>query len=238
MPAGNSLKVAPLPVRRQVEDRLRDAIVTGHFLPGEHLSDRALCETFGTSRSVVREAVRTLEAEGLVVVLPNRGPFVASLSVQEAAEIYEVREALEAMAGEGFALRATDEERAALRRIYEELRCCGPEADRHVLLDIKRRFYEVLTNGSRNTYGARMLERLLSRNAQLRAMSLSSPDRLPKTVAEISLIVDAVEKRDAKAAAEACRNHVRQAAAVALWILGEREGLAHCGHSRLETLRL
>ena len=62
-----SLKIVPQPVRRQVEDALREAIVTGRFLPGDHLPDRVLCEAFGTSRSVVREAVRLLEAEGLVV---------------------------------------------------------------------------------------------------------------------------------------------------------------------------
>ena len=90
----SSLKIIPRPVRQQVEDGLRDAIVSGRFAPGEHLPDRALCELFGTSRSVVREAVRLLEAEGLIIVHPNRGPFVATMSVAEATEIYEVRAAL------------------------------------------------------------------------------------------------------------------------------------------------
>lgn len=217
-----SLKVVPQPVRRQVEDGLRAAIVSGRFLPGEHLPDRVLCEAFGTSRSVVREAVRLLEAEGLVVVRPNRGPFVAVMSVTEATEIYEVRAALEALAGEGFAVRATDAERHALRAVYEELRNARAGAPREALLDIKRRFYEVLTKGSRNSYAARMLERLLVRNAQLRATSLSSPDRLPKTVEEIGRIIDAIERRDAAAAGEACREHVRRSAEVALRILNER----------------
>jgi GntR family transcriptional regulator, trigonelline degradation regulator len=218
----NSLKVVPQPVRRQVEDGLRTAIVSGRFLPGEHLPDRVLCEAFGTSRSVVREAVRLLEAEGLVVVHPNRGPFVAVMSATEAAEIYEVRAALEALTGEGFALRATDAERDALRAVYDELRDARANAPREELLDMKRRFYEILTKGSRNSYVARILERLLIRNAQLRATSLSSPDRLPKTVDEIGRIIDAIERRDATAAGEACREHVRRAAEVALCILNEQ----------------
>jgi GntR family transcriptional regulator, trigonelline degradation regulator len=219
----SSLKIVPRPVRQQVEDGLREAIVSGRFLPGEHLSDRVLCETFGTSRSVVREAVRLLEAEGLVSVHANRGPFVAVMSAAEAAEIYEVRAALEALAGEGFALRATSAERAALRAVYEELRDVGAAASRQDLLAIKKRFYEILVKGCRNSYVARMLERLLSRNAQLRATSLSSSDRLPKTIREIGQIINAIEESDPIAAGEACRVHVQRAAEVALKILREEE---------------
>jgi DNA-binding GntR family transcriptional regulator len=215
----HSLKIVPKPVRRQVEDALREAIVGGRFLPGEHLPDRVLCEAFGTSRSVVREAVRLLEAEGLIVVHPNRGPFVAPLSVDEAREIYEVRAALESLAGAGFARHATAAQRAALNAVYEELRDRGPACDRNSLLDIKRRFYDILTQGCGNAYAERMLDRLLSRNAQLRATSLSRPDRLPRTIAEIGDIIAAIERHDPAAAAAACRRHVEQAAAVALAIL-------------------
>lgn len=219
----HSLKIVPQPVRRQVEDALREAIVTGRFLPNDHLPDRVLCEMFGTSRSVVREAVRLLEAEGLIVVYPNRGPFVAPLSVAEAREIYEVRAALEPLAGAGFARHATPAQQAALRAVYEEMRDHGPTETRQALLDMKRRFYDILSQGCGNAYAARMLERLLCRNAQLRATSLSCPDRLPHTLAEMGEIVAAVENRDPAAAAKACRRHVEQAAAVALAILEEAE---------------
>jgi GntR family transcriptional regulator, trigonelline degradation regulator len=232
----NSLKIVPQPVRRQVEDGLRAAIVSGRFLPGDHLPDRVLCEVFGTSRSVVREAVRLLEAEGLVVVHPNRGPFVAAMSAAEATEIYEVRAALEALAGEGFTTRATDAERASLFAVYGELRAAKADTPREQLLDIKRRFYEILTKGCRNSHVALILERLLIRNSQLRATSLSNPDRLPKTIEEIGRIIDAIERRDAAAAGEACREHVRRAAEAALRILNEREGI-YAGKSAQEPDR-
>ncbi len=221
----HSLKIVPQPVRRQVEDALREAIVTGRFLPGDHLPDRVLCEAFGTSRSVVREAVRLLEAEGLIVVYPNRGPFVAPLTGEEAREIYEVRAALEALAGEGFARHASPAQRAALRTVYEELRDSGAAASRQNLLEMKRRFYELLSQGCGNAYAARMLDRLLCRNAQLRATSLSSPDRLPRTIEELGAIIEAIESNDPAAAAAACRRHVEQAAAVALALLAKEVAL-------------
>jgi DNA-binding GntR family transcriptional regulator len=221
--AVSALRVVPYPVRQQVEDRLRRAIMDGTFPPGTHLADRVLCERFDVSRSIIREAVRLLEAEGLVTVVPHRGPFVTSLSAAEATQIYEVRAALEALAGENFAERASDEERAALRRVYQELAAMGPDAGRQALLDVKRAFYDVLLRGCRNAYVARMLGQLLNRNTQLRATSLSDPDRLPHTVREMHRIVAAVEQRDRVGAGEACRDHVRAAAAVALRVLRQRE---------------
>ncbi|HEX7391139.1 MAG TPA: GntR family transcriptional regulator [Acidiphilium sp.] len=223
MPERTILKIVPRPMRRQVEDGLRKAIASGAFPPGAHLPDRMLSEAFGASRSVVREAVRLLEAEGLVVVHPHRGAFVATISVAEARQIYELRTALEGLAGEGFALRASDAERATLLQIHEELAASGPETPRETLLDIKRRFYETLTLGCGNVYVARSLAQLLNRNSQLRAASFAAPGRLPLTVAEIGRIVEAVDRRDAKAAGEACREHVREAEAAALLVLAARD---------------
>jgi DNA-binding GntR family transcriptional regulator len=219
----SALRVVPYPVRQQVEDRLRRAVMDGTFPPGTHLADRLLCEQFDVSRSIIREAVRLLEAEGLVTVVPHRGPFVTSLSAAEATQVYEVRAALEALAGENFAERASDEERAELRRAYEVLAAMGPDSGRQALLDIKRAFYDVLLRGCRNAYAARMLGQLLNHNTQLRATSLSDPNRLPHTVREMRRIVAAIEQRDRVGAAEACRDHVRAAAAVALRVLRERE---------------
>ena len=201
----------------------------GVYAPGAHLSDRALCEQFGVSRSIVREAVRLLEAEGLVTVVPHRGPFVTFLSSAEAAQIYEVRAALEGLAGAGFAERASDAQRRALREVHAAMGRIGGGADKRALLATKRRFYDVLLAGCGNAYVARMLEQVHNRNTQLRATSLSAPGRLPDTMREIGAIVAAAENRDADGARRACVTHVEAAAAVALAILAEHERAAATG---------
>jgi DNA-binding GntR family transcriptional regulator len=212
-----------LPVRRQVENGLREAIKAGQFRPGDHLSDRILCEMFRASRPVVREAVRLLEAEGLITFIPNRGPFVAFLSAAEARQLYEIRGVLEALAAEGFAERASEAERAELRRSFDEYVAQGAKGALGDLIEIKKEFYQILTQGCRNAYISRVLEPLLDRIGQLRATSLSHRGRYKDTVVELRKIIDAIERRDPEGAYQACRDHVQQAAAVALRILNERE---------------
>ena len=95
------------PLRRdQAFDRLRDAIITGHFAPGARLIERELCEAMGVSRTSIREVLRRLEAEQLIEVEPRRGPIVARLTRKQVAEIYDVRALLEAavVAGLGLAM--------------------------------------------------------------------------------------------------------------------------------------
>lgn len=110
------------PLRQQVVGELRESILAARFEPGTRLVEKVLCERYEVSRTVVREALRQLEAEGLVRIVANRGPVVATLSPQEAASLYEVRGALEALAGSLFAQRATDEQCAALQQALQRVR--------------------------------------------------------------------------------------------------------------------
>ncbi len=97
---------------------------------------------------------------------------------------------------------------------------------REELLAIKRRFYDVMLAGARNPYVARMLDQLLNRNMQLRAMSLSEPGRLKWTIRELRRVIEAIERRDADEAFLACREHVQRAAETALRLLKARDGAA------------
>src|SRR5215468_11609515 len=82
------LSTAPPPLRDQVVRDLRQSIIGGRFAPGNKLVEREMCDLLGVSRTLVREALRQLEAEGWVRIIPNRGPFVASLTPNEVLEFY------------------------------------------------------------------------------------------------------------------------------------------------------
>ncbi len=210
-------------VRRQVENELRKAIVQGRFPLGTHLSDRMLQETFQVSRTVIREAVRQVEAEGLIETIPHRGSFVRQLTVREAEQVYAVRGVLEGLAAKEFARNATDDEIAELERIVVSIRKHLTRRQMHEIMDLKHALYDLLLAGSRNTHVKAMLGPLLNINAQLRATSLSDPNRLPHTVAELEDLVKALKARDEQAAWAASLRHVENAAAVALGLLRKRE---------------
>jgi DNA-binding GntR family transcriptional regulator len=201
-------------LRLQVEDRLRAAIASGMFAPGQRLVERELCEQIGVGRTSVREALRQLEAEGLVTVYPHRGPVVTTLSAEDAQQLYSVRGLLEGFAGKLFAERRTPEELERLDAAYARLADAVKAGlhDTKTLVAIKNLFYEVLLDGSGNPYLKQMLTIIHNRVNLLRATSLAQPGRPEKSLAELRLICEAVRAGDGPAAERACLAHVQAAA--------------------------
>jgi DNA-binding GntR family transcriptional regulator len=202
------------PLRSQVLDVLREAILSFRFAPGQRLIERELIDLTGVSRTTIREVLRELAAEGLVKTIPQKGAIVVSLSPEEAEELYELREVLEGHLAKRFVERATDAQVVALRRAFTQLESV---VDRHegtlAVLKTKDVLYEVLLTGAGNSALRASLSQLHARVSLLRASSLSSgPGRPPEAVAELRALVEAVEARDAHAAAEAMVAHVRAAA--------------------------
>lgn len=217
------------PLRMQVRDVLRAEIVSMRFKPGQRLLERELCELTGVSRTVIREALRALESEGLVNVIPNKGPIVApQVGLEEAKGLYEARAVLEGLVGRNFVERSTSEERTALRLAFVkvELSAKLKVADPHVLLEGKREFYEILLTGARNATVSGILSGLRDRISALRAMTVVYPGRAPQSLKEIRSILNAVEANDADAAWVACLSHVHSAAQVAFKILASHSTVA------------
>lgn len=216
VPVRTQLTRVAAPLRQQMTARLREALLGSEYEPGCRLVEKGLCDRYGVSRTVVREALRQLEAEGLVTMVPNRGPVVAVLTQQEAVALFEVRAALEALAAELFAQRATAVQRRRLQSaalgIKKAFRSGGP-AD---WLLAKDEFYEAMFSGAHNDVIHTTVLGLHARVQILRRLSLAVPGRQPVTLAEIQAICTAAVGGDSKAAAEAARRHVEQAASVAL----------------------
>ncbi len=211
------------PLREQATDRVRSAILDLRLRPGQRLIERELVENLGVSRATIREVIRELATEGLVTVVPQRGAEVTSLSASDAADIYEMRAALEALAVRRFVQRAADEQVRALRRAVDTIARSAQDdtGGAQGQLAAKDRFYEVLMAGSASGPLQQTLAGLQARVRLLRATSLSLPGRPREAAEELSTVVDAVEARDAEGAAEACVRHIRHAAAAATRRLGE-----------------
>lgn len=212
-----NLRVETLPgLREQVAERLRMAIVTGHFKPGERLIERELCDMMGVSRTSLREALRELQADGLITLKPNKGMSVSVLTEETARSIYQVRQMLEGLAARLFAKRATAEQMHALRKSVEELADVYDNFSAEAFIDVKGRFYDILLEGAGNEVAADMLRRIHTRASQLRVVSLSSAQRAQQSIRELRGFCDALEDRDEDRAWQLCIEHVENAATAAL----------------------
>ena len=207
------------PLRHSVTESIRNAIAFGRFKAGERLPERDLCEMTGVSRTLVREALRQLESEGLIRVLPHRGPIVAGVTAEQAECIYQVRRELKGLASQLFAERADDAQRAALRDAFRQLKSAFRDNDPIVRLNAKNVFYECLVQGSGNEALGQTLRMLNSRVTVLRATSLKVPGRAKESLKELNELVDALVARNGKAARRAAMEHVDKAAAAAIKIL-------------------
>ncbi|GAA4023545.1 GntR family transcriptional regulator [Allokutzneria multivorans] len=205
------------PVRDQVLDQLRQAIVQTRLRPGQRLVERELIEQTGVSRTTIREVLRQLAAEGLVTTVPHKGTVVTSVSPKQAAELYEVRAVLEGMAGRLFAQRATEKQLREIRKAFEEIEKCATAVKPKVtMLAAKSRFYGALFDGAGNDVAQEVIEGLQARVTSLRSLSLAQEGRTAVAVEELREIVEAAEARDADRTEAACVHHVNQAAATVL----------------------
>ncbi|WEY42377.1 GntR family transcriptional regulator [Paraburkholderia sp. SUR17] len=214
--------VRPETLRHQVENVLRQAIMSGRFAPGARLIERELCETLGVSRTSVREALRKLEAEKLVRNVPHKGPVVAVMSREEAAELYALRALLEGFAAHEFARLASDTAIAQFGEAAKALRAQATAQNQSGVLEAKTALYDVLLDNCGNRLVKEILTSLYSRVNLLRATSLMHPDRLPSSLKEIDRLYKALKARDGEEAQALARQHVLNAEKAAMRMLEEQ----------------
>lgn len=196
-------------LRTLVADRLRQAIITGRFLPGSQLRERELCELTGVSRPSVREALRQLEAEGLISAAPNRGLIVSAPSEDEIQQIYALRRVLETFAAREFARLRRPRDLEALKSAAEALTEAeeggGSPLD---LLEVGTAMHAAIAYGSGNEPLVHALETLLNRIALIRFISLHDKDRHRPVLNELQSLTDAIVAGDEALAEKICYDHL------------------------------
>ncbi|MDY3983784.1 MAG: GntR family transcriptional regulator [Veillonellaceae bacterium] len=196
------------PLREVVCETLREAIRDGVLKPGERLMEIPLAEELGVSRTPIREAIRKLEQEGFVVMVPRRGAYVADISLKDITQVFEIRSALEELAAGLAAERITPDETEKLERLLVEI---GNDMEQHnmdKIVETDINFHEVLYKASRNDRLVEILNNLREQTSRFRAMSMNQPGRLIKTWEEHRLLVEAITSGNAKKAREVARLHM------------------------------
>ena len=196
------------PLRDIVFSALREGILSGELKPGERLMEVQLAEEMGVSRTPVREAIRKLELEGLVVMIPRKGAYVAGLTLKDVADVFEIRGSLEGLAAGLASERITDEEIEELENLLKELQVAVKEGDLDTTIKKDADFHQVLFNATRNERLAQMVNNLKEHIDRFRIQSFTNPARMKSVLDEHQKIVDAIKERDADSAEKLAKDHI------------------------------
>lgn len=204
------------PLREVVFESLREAIIQGHLKPGERLMEIQLAEEMGVSRTPIREAVRKLELEGFVVMVPRKGAFVAGISVKDIIDVFEVRAALEGLAAGLAAVRITNEELENLERSLWAYSEESSKRDITGIVHTDTNFHELIYKASRNDRLFQIIIHLKEQIQRFRTTSLSQPGRSKDAIDEHRKIVEAISDRNVDLAQSLAREHIETAEQILL----------------------
>jgi DNA-binding GntR family transcriptional regulator len=197
------------PLRDVVCDAIRDRIASGVHRPGERLVEDRLADDLGVSRNPVREALRALEVEGYVELIPRRGAIVADLSPEVVAEIFEVRGALEALGAGLAAQRAAPTQVRRLERLLDTAAQALERGDLRRLPDLNTRFHQLILDMGGNSLLGETMAPLRGRTQWI--FSRTVADRAAQSLAEHRELADAIADGDADRAATLAAAHVAAA---------------------------
>lgn len=208
-----------------VYNELRHKVVDGGIRPGDRLREVELADSLSVSRTPIREALKRLEADGLLTYLPSRGAVIASLTPEQAIELYTLREALEATAARLAAHHALDHEISRLRELLARHKAA--EDDTVLLAGLNRSFHSAVYRMSRNRYLIEALNRVQDYVVLLSDTGYRVAGRPASAYEEHKAIVEAIARRDPDAAEAASRRHSREALRVRMTLeFGEHDATA------------
>jgi DNA-binding GntR family transcriptional regulator len=200
----------------KVYESIREAIISGQFPSGTKLTVDMLSEELKVSRTPVKEALVRLEREGLVENIPRRGMFVARIDIEDAIEIYELREVLEGFAVRKLCENLDEETLKELKELLEEGEKFIAQGKLKKYSDVDEKFHKTIWDKSKNKRLFKFLENIRSQIRLLMASSVNIPGRAEESLKEHKNILTPPEERNPNLAEEYMKLHIRNTKEVAL----------------------
>lgn len=197
-----------LPLRDVVFQTLRQAILRGELEPGERLMEIHLADRLGVSRTPIREAIRKLELEGLVVMIPRRGAVVASITEKDMKDVLEVRRTLEMLAVEVACDRISPEQLEQLKEASEQFQKICAKGDLIQLAQADVAFHEVIYNATNNLRLVTTLNNLREQMYRYRMEYLKDTSSYERLRGEHIEIYEGIRTRNKEKACNAIREHI------------------------------
>lgn len=197
-----------LPLRDVVFNTLRRAILTGELKPGERLMEIHLANRLGVSRTPIREAIRKLELEGLVIMIPRRGAEVAQITEKGLKDVLEVRRALDALCVELACDRISDEEEQQLKLACDKFEQATETKDATVIARADVELHDIIVRATGNQRLIQLINNLSEQMYRYRFEYIKDENRHDNLIEEHRMIYESIARRDKEKAAEAARLHI------------------------------
>lgn len=201
---------APSQARDRVHQQLRRAILRGDLKPGERLVERRLAALLGVSRTPVREALRTLQEEGLVYHLPHVGTLVAEISDEDINEVFRIRAVLEGLAARMAAERIAPEELARLPALLDLIQRRSEAGNLDAMEKAHREFNGIIYQAANSPRLYRMITSLTDYIDRVVRVGYGQPGRVAEAAREHRLLVEAIQMRDGDLAEMIARAHINK----------------------------
>lgn len=198
------------PLREIVFEELRNLILTGKIEPGTRMMEIELADEMGVSRTPIREAIRKLEEEGLVVIEPRKGAYVSEISVPDMVNILEVREHLDGLSAFFAAQRVSEEGKTRLMEVSSQFNHAVEEGDMDSMIKFDTTLHKIIVDETDNSYLVNMVERLQELVLRFRYIYYKDFKRAEEMPNEHKIIIDAIINGDKTLAREESELHIRK----------------------------
>jgi len=197
-----------LPLRDVVFKKLRQAILTGAYKPGERLMEIHLADKLGVSRTPIREAIRKLELEGLVMMIPRRGAIVAEITEKSLKVVLEVRRSLDILSVELACERITDEEKEALRKACLAFEAAIKSGDLRIIAEKDVQLHNIIVEATRNARLLQLVNNLSEQMYRYRFEYIKDVRQHENLIKEHQAIYESIIANDKKHASENAKQHI------------------------------
>ncbi|HQE21818.1 MAG TPA: GntR family transcriptional regulator [Thermosynergistes sp.] len=202
--------------REAAFEKIKEAIIKGHFKPGEKLVEQTLAQEMGVSRTPVREAIRRLEAEGFVVSIPRKGVVVSRADKEEIVQLYSIRAELEGLAARWAIENADEDDIRKLDEAISRMEETAASGDLDGVVQSNALFHDAIAQASKSRILCTLLKTLQDNIQRFRFRSLHLPGRPEAALAEHKEIVAAIKEKKTEEADRLLKEHLQNACAAAL----------------------
>lgn len=202
--------------REAAFEKIKEAIIKGHFKPGEKLVEQTLAQEMGVSRTPVREAIRRLEAEGFVISIPRKGVVVSRADKEEIVQLYSIRAELEGLAARWAIENADEDDMRKLDEAISRMEETAASGDLDGVVQSNALFHDAIAQASKSRILCTLLKTLQDNIQRFRFQSLHLPGRPEAALAEHKEIIAAIKEKKAEEADRLLKEHLQNACAAAL----------------------